>query len=603
MRREKVNNKTRMKKFWTFLLAICLATVSLNAFAVAEGDVFYDDNLVEYEVTGAASCKVTGYDGTAHHVVIPSVVVAGDAGKFKVTSIAYEAFKDNLTIESIVIPKSVTTIEMDAFYNCKMLYKVEFEEGSKLEKINDYSFYYCTGLIDFVVPTWYKTVGGDTEEFPKIGSQGKAFKDVPNITYHGKRTPEKDKYYGWGALNINGIVDGYLVFPEGDTDKKELLLCSTAAKGAIVVPESVTYLRSHAFEGCQYVTSIVIPAGVTECGSNCFTDCTGLTSIICKATTPPDVNHFDWLLSFKNVNKSIPIYVKDEETIKKYKAADGWNQFTNYQVLTEEKEEEISKYTVTLKVNDEKMGKVEGAGKYNGGSDVTIKATANLGFKFVKWSDEETETPRILKLTQDTTITAIFAEDKAVTYKLTVKVNDPAKGYVIADNGQKITEAEYAENAEAIITAVANEGFVFVKWSDGITTPLRKLTMTKDITLTANFDVPAPVTFTITVAVNDPAMGAVTGAGVFKENEDVTLTAVANQGFEFVQWQDGNKDNPRKFKATADVTYTAQFAKKTEGFEQISSQAASGTRKVLCNGQLFILRDGKIYDLTGKELK
>ena len=39
-----------------------------------------------------------------------------------------------------------------------------------------------------------------------------------------------------------------------------------------------------------------------------------------------------------------------------------------------------------------------------------------------------------------------------------------------------------------------------------------------------------------------------------------------------------------------------------EGIDEISSQTIS-TQKVLRNGQLFILRDGKMYDLTGKEVE
>lgn len=40
------------------------------------------------------------------------------------TSIGYEAFKSILTIESVVIPASVTLIDGDAFYGCNSLYDV-----------------------------------------------------------------------------------------------------------------------------------------------------------------------------------------------------------------------------------------------------------------------------------------------------------------------------------------------------------------------------------------------------------------------------------------------------------------------------------------------
>lgn len=65
--------------------------------------------------------------------------------------------------------------------------------------------------------------------------------------------------------------------------------------------------------------------------------------------------------------------------------------------------------------------------------------------------------------------------------------------------------------------------------------------------------------YTITVNANNATMGTVTGGGTYKANETATLTATANAGYEFVQWQDGNKENPRKVTVTADATYTATF--------------------------------------------
>ena len=658
-----------MKKI-LMIVGLCLAMLSPKAYAVAVGDTFGDEQGFVYEVSGASMAKVIGYDGTAPNPIIPEIVQAQDGNnilKFYVSGIGYEAFKDNQVIESIVIPARITEIPMDAFYNCKMLYKVVFAEGSKLEKIQDYAFYYCTGLIDLVIPTWYQTIGGDTEEFPHIGSQGKAFKDVPNIIYHGKRTPERDKYYGWGARNINGIVDGYLVYPAGNTDKTELLLCSSAAKGAIVIPESVTYIRSKGFENCAHVTSIVLPAKLSECGSQCFTGCTGLTSLISKNPTPPNVNHYDNIESYKafsGVNKSIPVYVP-QGTIPAYKAADGWSQFTNYQELTEEVEEELTKYTVTLKVNDDKMGSVTGAGTYDGGSDVTIEAVPNTGYEFLHWSDNETDNPRTLKLTSDTTITAVFAESEATLYTLTLMVNDAKmgavagggqyeagttvqiaavalEGYVFKkwsdDNTQAIRSVvmdkditltayfgsvelpkfkvtlsvndekmgsvegagEYEQGSKATIKAIAKEGFQFVKWSDENTAATRELIVDKDVDLTATFEALPEVTYTIFVTANDPTMGTVTGDGVYGENATVTIQAIANEGFQFVKWNDGNTENPRSFVATSDAAFVAIF-EKTEGIDDVSGDVHC--TKVLRDGNLYLMYQGTTYNIQGTKVQ
>ena len=62
--------------------------------------------------------------------------------------------------------------------------------------------------------------------------------------------------------------------------------------------------------------------------------------------------------------------------------------------------------------------------------------------------------------------------------------------------------------------------------------------------------------YTITTVAEN---GVVTGGGVYVEDDNVTLTATANEGYKFTQWSDGNTENPRTVTATADVTYTAEF--------------------------------------------
>ena len=65
--------------------------------------------------------------------------------------------------------------------------------------------------------------------------------------------------------------------------------------------------------------------------------------------------------------------------------------------------------------------------------------------------------------------------------------------------------------------------------------------------------------YTITVNVNDPAMGTVTGGGEFKENTQINIEAKAYEGYIFIAWTDGNTDNPRSVIVTNNATYTAMF--------------------------------------------
>ena len=67
-------------------------------------------------------------------------------------------------------------------------------------------------------------------------------------------------------------------------------------------------------------------------------------------------------------------------------------------------------------------------------------------------------------------------------------------------------------------------------------------------------------TSVITVVPNHSEYGTVTGGGTYTNYDDVVLlSATANEGYRFVQWDDGCAYNPRKFYANEDKTLTAIF--------------------------------------------
>ena len=76
--------------------------------------------------------------------------------------------------------------------------------------------------------------------------------------------------------------------------------------------------------------------------------------------------------------------------------------------------------------------------------------------------------------------------------------------------------------------------------------------------------------YTITVMSANPNRGTVTGGGTYPEGTVITIEAIANEGFEFVSWNDENTDNPRQITVTADATYIASFIPAT-GIEENAS--------------------------------
>gem|GEM_PF-1686072 len=68
-----------------------------------------------------------------------------------------------------------------------------------------------------------------------------------------------------------------------------------------------------------------------------------------------------------------------------------------------------------------------------------------------------------------------------------------------------------------------------------------------------------PNMYTMTVYSNNLQHGLVAGNGEFPEGSVVEIAAIPIEGYRFVQWQDGNTQNPRPVTLTEDKTFIATF--------------------------------------------
>ena len=78
--------------------------------------------------------------------------------------------------------------------------------------------------------------------------------------------------------------------------------------------------------------------------------------------------------------------------------------------------------------------------------------------------------------------------------------------------------------------------------------------VTEDVELTAEFAINQ-----YEVSVTSGENGYVTGSGTYDYGTEVTIEAIANEGYHFVEWSDGNTENPRTIVVTEDVELTAEF--------------------------------------------
>ena len=66
--------------------------------------------------------------------------------------------------------------------------------------------------------------------------------------------------------------------------------------------------------------------------------------------------------------------------------------------------------------------------------------------------------------------------------------------------------------------------------------------------------------YTIIVKSNIDEWGTVTGSGIYKEGETVTISAVPADGYYFISWNDGDKSNPRQIVVSGNAEYIATFS-------------------------------------------
>ena len=115
-------------------------------------------------------------------------------------------------------------------------------------------------------------------------------------------------------------------------------------------------------------------------------------------------------------------------------------------------------FHVTVSSNPAEGGSIEGAGTYDNGSTCTLTAEANEGYSFMYWTENgnqvSTNATYSFTVTSDRSLVAHFT----LPLNITVATN-PTEGGVATGDG------DYAYSTTCTLTAEANQGYSFVKWT------------------------------------------------------------------------------------------------------------------------------------------
>ena len=144
-----------------------------------------------------------------------------------------------------------------------------------------------------------------------------------------------------------------------------------------------------------------------------------------------------------------------------------------------------------------------------------------------------------------------ITQDAPLEYTITTEVDPVGAGTVTGAD-------TYPAGEHVFLTATPNPGWRFSHWNDGVVTNPREIVVDGDAHYIATF---LQENYTLTVVANPSDGGVVTGAGTnYHYGDMVTLTAMPNTGYNFVNWNDGSTDALRTVEVTGNAAYVANFS-------------------------------------------
>lgn len=476
-----------------------------------------------------------------------------------VTSIGSRIFKNCTGLTSVVIGNGVTLIDYYAFENCTGLTSLTIPNS--VTSIRNSAFQNCSGLDTLIVGNGLTTIG--YEAFANVNIKILSYNCPANLPSTISRSQLISVTIGdsvtsiynsafSGCSNLTSVAIGSGITTIGDEAFKN---CTGLT--SITIPNNVTLIGDAAFRYCSGLTSVTIPNSVTSMGAWVFAGCTGLTSVIFPNSITSIGDG-----AFKNCSSLTSVSIPNSVT------SIGNEAFYNCTSLTS-----VTIPNSVTSIGNYALYHCDLMTNITFGSSVnTIGEGALSGCNQIVNIHMRGITPPTVQANTftgvPTTANLYVPCNSVTTYANTAYWNQfniieefpysfSATSANLMQGSVQIIHAPECTNLQAEVQATPYNGFIFVQWSDGNTNAHRYIVVAQDIDIQAVFAEEGMLT--VTVSVNNPAAGSVTGGGEYASGTTATLTANANSGYHFDHWSTGSTDNPLSFTVTSNVTITAYF--------------------------------------------
>lgn len=489
---------------------------------------------------------------------------------------------NNTLVDNLVIPDGVTEIKQYAFFECSSLTSVSFPNSVKIirsnafarcdslvislpdsvEKIEEQGFLYCLAPSEMVMPNTLDTIGFRafygcdanvlilSNTLSYIGGYAFAWCGMRTLTIPSSVTNiENGAFYGAYQLET-------LYFNAKNCQSIGMETFNWAWQlviNKVIIGDSVQDIPIGLMSSIGSNYDVIIGA-IDSIGEDVFINCNNMQSITMRSL-PPAIS----TVTFSSLSPNTPIYVPCG-LMSVYQQAPVWSTLTN-----------ISETNIHfLDFGNAPQGSVTVLNVATCSTPAVFEAVVepNSHYHFVFWNDGNTDNPRSVVLTQDTMFTPIFAID---TYYVAGIPNDTLRGTVTGSS-----TVVYDDSAVVSLLAIPNYGYHFNYWNDGFSYYYDNPCIVyadRNKTVVAYF---VPNQYSITLSVDSIIHGTVSGAGTYNYLANRTISATANYGYHFVQWSDGNTDNPRTLPLTQDTVLTAFFAPNVYTLTVVSNDETIG---------------------------